>query len=205
MIDFDTLEECDYSYYSGGWFKNNGPEQSAHFASLLTSGLPDSVKSHIQKTTETMVDFGCATGDGTAIFHYELNPNGTTRGVDIAPTAIYLAKKRFPMPYLSFGSAIIDKPDTLVTSNCLEHFTKPQDMMNVHFKNILKWYIILVPWQEGPNLIPGHRHSFEWSSFPEAVDVKDGTWVKFFSKKFPPDDNFWGGEQICVIYKKAEF
>jgi trans-aconitate methyltransferase len=154
-------------YFENQWADHDGPAQSRHFMAQLVSHLPAPEIDWLVRQRPSVMDWGCATGDGTALLA-ALLPEATVNGTDFAESAIAAARRRYPdIELICTPDGSIGRDyDVIVTSNCLEHFTDPLAVMSDHLKRCRKLYLALVPFQEHP-LHEQHFAQFRLESFPE--------------------------------------
>jgi hypothetical protein len=90
--------------------------------------------------------------------------------LDFAANAIEQARQRHPeQQFLRTESGEIPGQfDVILTSNSLEHFENPLEIVRSHLDSCKDLYILLVPYNETP-LSEHHKASFTEESFPEDV------------------------------------
>ena len=95
MSKSPNINSTDYwdSRFSTDWEIASGPEQSRFFALLALANLPSWLIQVIKTQTLTVVDWGCAQGDGTNVWASYIEP-GQLAGVDFSGTAIKQAEKK---------------------------------------------------------------------------------------------------------------
>lgn len=88
----------------------------------------------------TILDWGCALGDGVAVLG-ETFPLSPSTGLDFAEAAIAEVRHAFTQhEFLHVADGEPDREyDVIVTSNCLEHFDRPLDVVKSH----LHWCCVL--------------------------------------------------------------
>lgn len=189
------------NYFQNHWENNNGREQTAGFIGELISNLPNRVKSVIKERSKTIVDWGCALGDGTSLLNSEF-PEQQVVGVDIADEARKKAKNNFPeLTFYSDFEKIPFSTDVVVNSNCLEHFTDYLDILKRGLSKTTQLYIIMVPHNETPPLCESHFHQLLDGSFPDEIVG----FQKLYSKVITSNPEHWNGEQLIVLYGRKEF
>lgn len=183
------------------WELNGGPAQSTYFMFQLIANLPDAEREYLQTPGLTILDWGCATGDGVAILGQNF-PQAHITGLDIAGSAIEKASSRYPNYNFRRTQAgeIPGSYDVIVTSNCLEHFTNPLAYVREHLSATRSLYLILVPYRECP-LMDGHLKAFNEESFPEVI----AGFARIAAIPFATETQFWAGKQMLVVYGSREY
>ena len=82
-------------YFEDDWGVNDGPLQSRHFMLQLLAHLPLPELQWLIEPDRSILDWGCATGEGTAVLA-RLLPNSQVTGLDFAKHAIDEASQRHP-------------------------------------------------------------------------------------------------------------
>lgn len=85
--------------------------------------------------------------------------------------------------------------DVILTSNCLEHYSSPFELMASHLGRCRKFHAAMVPFEETP-LHDTHAVRFDLHSFPDELR----TFTKLSSTVFRPAPRFWHGRQVLVVY-----
>jgi trans-aconitate methyltransferase len=195
----NTKEYWDCRFKTSDWQNNHGDEQTLHFYTLLVNCLPEDIQNEINSNQYSVVDFGCAQGEGTEFFAISF-PKSHVTGVDISNEGIEIAKrKNKKADFLATDlTQSQDKWDVLISSNTLEHFYEPWNILNKLSSKIAKYLIILVPFEQ-PD-IPNHEHfySFNRKNIPEQLEDFQLTYTKIAY----PNPRFWGEKQILLIYKR---
>jgi len=185
-------------YFKETWEYYDGPKQTEYFMNHLLSNLPDHLIALLDKE-KSILDWGCAMGQGTAILTKKF-PRSSVVGMDFSQVAIERAKVEYPEG--SFLSEEIEKSernyDVIITSNCLEHFDDPIEILNKHLEYTDEYYILLVPYEEEP-LSEYHNYKFTENTFPHRLR----NFKKSFQKVIDMSgDVFWNGSQLLVVYEK---
>ncbi len=183
-------------YFEDDWGVNDGPLQSRHFMLQLLAHLPLPELQWLIEPDRSILDWGCATGEGTAVLA-RLLPNSQVTGLDFAKHAIDEASQRHPEAKFVWTSEgeIPDDFDVVVTSNCLEHFEDPLAVATDHVRHCRSLYIILVPYKEHP-LHDQHFAQFRDESFPDAI----GGFSRLAVVPFSVNNEHWPGWQVLAIY-----
>lgn len=124
-----TEAEFGARFASGDWAQVGGPLQSIGFAIAGVHALQRAASHLLPRLAapgSRMLDYGCATGDGTAVLAASF-PLATVGGCDIAISAVQDARRRWPT--LTFLRDDIEHPTqtatTIWTSHTLEHLADP--------------------------------------------------------------------------------
>lgn len=197
------------SYWNGrfkqDWDANQGDQQSIFFMKMALDLFPKWLKNYLQSSKKTILDWGCAEGDGTNILS-NTYPGCLIQGMDFAETAIDTANKRYAKENLSFIAKDLLKQnhetvyDVVFSSNVFEHFDKPWEVFHKIGEYAKDFFVILVPFNEDENnLIPEHFHSFKTEDF----FLKTPEWILVYlevKNTAEMADTQWLGEQVIAIY-----
>jgi SAM-dependent methyltransferase len=195
----NSRQYWDNRFSSGSWDEWHGQQQTQFFMQLLISYLPLEVFKDIYQNALSLIDFGCAKGQG-CLELYKSFPSSEITGLDFSSEAIHQARLLYPT--LNFRTTPLspdkDKYDVVYCSNVLEHLSDWTDYIKLFTEVAQKYIIILVPYK---NLIfDEHVVSFDDDSFPteisgfKTIDTKIiDTW----------NSNFWNGSQLLKIYQKV--
>jgi SAM-dependent methyltransferase len=154
-------------YFQAGWEANNGREQSRLFAQYLVDAVT------FPSDAKTLLDVGCALGDGTVVFKQKY-PNLSVTGCDFSEVAIDRARQRYGdsinFEKWSFDQ-VKDHYDVIVSSNTLEHFANYLEIAGLLLRHT-NYLCIMVPYyelSEGKQLQPNesdwHQATFTRKSF----------------------------------------
>jgi SAM-dependent methyltransferase len=191
----------DCRFGTQDWQSRHGDKQSEYFYGILVEFLPQAVKDEIRDRKYSVVDFGCAQGEGTELFARAF-PGSKVTGVDISTEAVRIARQKNKLA--SFLAAdLTTHPgewDVMITSNTLEHFREPWDMAERLSGKIGKYIIILVPFEE-PNVPrPNYEHfySFGRENIPQAL----GRFRLASVAVLETVPQWWRGMQVLLVYKR---
>jgi len=190
--------------FTEDWEARQGPSQSRFFAQLAIEHMPSWLLDQIRCQSLTVVDWGCAQGDGTDVWAAYLDIRQLI-GVDFSSVAVEQASRRYPgirfmnedwlnnqvNNHLSF--------DVVFSSNTLEHFQTPYDVLDVISKRAKKALILALPYREYDR-IDEHFFSFLPENIP--ISLNNGfrlMWSKVVDCKYL-EGGFWGGDQIILVY-----
>ena len=188
-------------YFVHHWERNNGRRQTAHFAERLVASLPAAEVAHLSSQAATVLDWGCACGDGVEILAKAF-PRCRVVGLDYSREAIAKARQAFPQHEFqpSESGEISSVFDVVITSNCLEHFAAPLDIIQKHLRSCRAFYVLLVPYREAP-LCESHLSQFREECFPECLQG----FTRIATKVIDVDPAFWNGQQLLVIYASPAY
>ena len=184
-------------YFKTKWEINRGREQTEYFMQLIIENLPENIKKYIDNSENTILDWGCALGQGVNLLQNKF-PNAKVRGIDFSDTAIEEAKNEYQNLSFISGrlSELNEKFSVITCSNCLEHFADPKPYFKEHLAYTKDIYIALVPYRE-ENLIESHEISLNEDFFPDEIE----SFRKIYSKILDTrSSGFWNGYQFLVIY-----
>ncbi len=187
--------------FSNDWEENFGREQSIFFSEVAANIIPTWLTSLISEQHLTMCDWGCAQGDGTQNLAKRLNLPDLV-GVDFSSEAIAKASAAYPECkflcddfFTESSSAVWD---ILFSSNTLEHFESPWDVLKQISHKAEKFIVLLLPFRE-QDLIDEHFYSFDFDNVPAHF----GNWALMHSSivdTSKDEPNYWRGEQILLVY-----
>lgn len=191
------------------WEQFGGPEQSRFFSNIALQNIPDWLLNEVKEKKLTIADWGCAQGDGTSILA-EYIASVQIAGVDFSEPAIQIARKRYPdINFLaenwldpSFNSNL--KYDVVFSSNTLEHFHQPFDVLNKIAAHAKKVLILALPYRENQR-IDEHFFTFSPENIPSLIQKKfQLVWTRVINCKDIPA-GYWPGEQIILIFIDSEW
>ncbi len=199
----NSKEYWDKRFVSGDWIDHGGREQTLFFANLAISNLPKWLTKQINKEHLTICDMGCAEGDAVDLFA-KLFFNCDVTGIDFSESAIHRAKINYPSYVFQQGDInTFDKEyDVIFSSNTLEHFRKPDTVLNKMLSLANKYLILLVPFNEMER-IDEHLSSFFYDSFLLRKDK----YVLLYYKEIDCteiENSMWPGQEILVVYGNVE-
>lgn len=183
-------------YHQDSWQANDGSTQTRLFMRALLAALPDAVVTELRAGGRTLVDWGCALGEGVDELARAF-PDCAVAGVDCAATALATARTTFPDHdfLLAEDEGLPRVYDVVVTSNCLEHFRNPLGVVLQQLPRCRRLYIAMVPYNEAP-LIDQHFAQFREESFPTEL----GGFRRIHCAVFPVDRRAWPDDQLLVVY-----
>ncbi|MBT3580757.1 class I SAM-dependent methyltransferase [bacterium] len=188
-------------YFSKKWESEGGRFQTKKHFEAIIENIPEGIRRGIEKNRLSIVDVGCALGDGV----YELRRifgENKIIGVDPSVEAIKKAKNAFPNDVF-FAKKLEDcseRFDVVISSHCLEHFSYPKEIIRNYLSKTNVYFIMLVPFCE-ETLIDCHFHTFKESDFPDQVD----DFGLVFKKILPPDLAWDRGTQVLAVYCNIKY
>lgn len=199
--DMEPPREWWDDQFARNWERNGGPAQTRHFMEQLIAGLGDAERQYLRRDAATVLDWGCAMGDGVEILAQAF-PSCKAAGLDVAASAIEAARRRFPARrfVLTERGEIEGRHDVIVTSNCLEHFHDPMAQVRLQLAACDGFYAALVPYREFPR-ISGHFVTLSKGSFPECA----GGFVRISERVLAMEPKFWNGYQLLVVFGSESF
>jgi GT2 family glycosyltransferase len=194
----------DYRF-SNDWEENSGREQSIFFSDIAADNIPAWLITLINSQNLTMCDWGCAQGDGTQNLAKRLNLPSLV-GVDFSAEAIEKATAAYPQCTFVCDNFLSESKseawDVLFSSNTLEHFSSPWEVLSQISSKAKQFIILLLPFRE-KELIDEHFYSFDFDNVPAYF----GSWSLTHSSivdTSKDEPNYWQGEQILLIYSNLD-
>jgi GT2 family glycosyltransferase/glycosyltransferase involved in cell wall biosynthesis len=195
--------------FNEDWEQFDGPAQSRFFSNIALQNIPDWLLNEVKGKKLTIADWGCAQGDGTSVWA-DYVASVQIAGVDFSKAAVQIARKRYPdINFLTenwldpnFNSNL--KYDVVFSSNTLEHFHQPFDVLNkiaIHAEKVL---ILALPYKEHQR-IDEHFFTFIPENIPSVIQKNfQLVWSRVINCKDIPA-SYWPGEQIILIYIDSEW
>jgi hypothetical protein len=167
----------------------------------LLEHLPRPEHAYLTANSASILDCGCAFGDGVEVLARAF-PNCSVAGLDIARSAIEIARARHPQHefILSEEGEIPRRFDVVLCSNVLEHFEDPTAIARLHALSSRLLYLILVPYCEYP-YSDAHFVTFTEDTFPHFL----GGMARLSVTPFDADPAFWTGKQMLVVYASESY
>ena len=192
--------------FEGDWTNNSGPAQSRFFSKIALENLPKWLFREIRQNKLSVVDWGCAQGDGTDELRSLADPSQLT-GVDFSDEAIKRAEDSYGdinflcEDWLAEDNRPPKLYDVVFSSNTLEHFSDPYNVLDVLCDHAKKAVVLALPYEEDPdNRIDEHFYTFSRSNISVALP-KDFrlVWSQVVDcQRLHP--TYWSGSQIFLIY-----
>ena len=177
-------------------FQNNweigidGKEQTRYFMKLLLK------YSHMELYGD-ILDWGCALGQGVDEIKSQY-PECNVEGYDFSETAVTKAKKVFNG--LNFTCELPSKQyDFVITSNCIEHFSDPNQQLREILKLSKEYAVIMAPYNQ-IEVNEVHPVTINETTFSNVLDGFNKIRTVLIPNEKP---ELGGGEQILIVYRKA--
>ena len=211
MTDATTINDATYwdHRFATDWESFEGPRQSRFFAKLAIDHLPSWLLDQVRQKSLTVADWGCAQGDGTDVWAGYVDSRQIT-GIDFSPLAIGKARERYPAIRFMHSDWTADSPadaqmfDVVFSSNTLEHFHRPYDVLKALSQKAKKAVVLALPYQERDR-IAEHFYSFLPENIPLALP--NGfrlVWSRVIDCRALPD-TLWNGDQVFLVYAASEW
>jgi len=204
MIASEKINSTQYwdRRFLADWKENNGIEQSQFFSRIAVENLPAWFIHYIKQHQPSFCDWGCAMGNGTNVLQEMLSLENIT-GIDFSKVAIEQARSTYPA--IDFIAADILKGesfprfDIIFSSNTLEHFDNPWDILEKLSRFAAKFIVILIPFQEYDRHFE-HFYTFETVNIPSTLRSSHflTTYSILNAAEYP--SSYWNGHQILLIY-----
>lgn len=191
------------------WESCDGPWQTRFFYQVAVNSLPAWLLWQIKSQPLTLVDWGCAQGDGADVWASHMSPERVA-AVDFSAVAIEQAAKRYPSirfiheDWLDDAQDIKDTFDIVFSSNTLEHFHSPFAVLQKLVRRAKTAVILTLPYREMER-IDEHFYTF----LPENIPVRLPNGFKLYWAKVVDCRNLpktqWGGDQVILLYASEEW
>lgn len=195
--------------FNEDWEQFDGPEQSRFFSNIALQNIPDWLLNKVKEKKLTVADWGCAQGDGTSIWAEHI-ASVQIAGIDFSEAAIQIAKKRYPnINFLAENWLDSDfkkdlKYDVVFSSNTLEHFHEPFDVLNKIATHAEKLIVLALPYKEHQR-IDEHFFTFTPENIPNVIQKKfQLVWSRVINCQEIPA-SYWPGEQIILVFIESEW
>lgn len=204
MSQINSKEYWDERFSSKSWDKYDGKGQSLFFAKVACASMPVFFKRDLTRNAWTVIDVGCALGDGTAFLAKQF-PACRFIGQDISSEAIKQASELYTNCEFAVANIYegITPADVIFSSNTLEHLNNPNLLMEQMCHAADKYVVHLLPLDD-PLEIDEHINIFSLDAFPvhmgefylESYSVVDCSNM---------EDTHWPGKQILLIYTNKNY
>lgn len=195
--------------FSEDWETCAGPLQSRFFSRIAIENLPPWLIKQIGRQSLTLADWGCAQGDGTDVWASHMDSKQLV-GVDFSAVAIEQATSRYPAIRFvtedwlgdGAGKGESESYDVVFSSNTLEHFHRPYEVLEALCARANKAVVLALPYRE-IDRIKEHFFSF----LPENVPVDLPSSFRLAWSRVVDcgklSDSYWPGEQIILVYASS--
>ena len=202
MDMINSKEYWNSRFENRDWKKFSGPEQTEYFARLFLEKAPGWLVQYIRRNELTVLDLGCAEGDGTKVLS-SVWP-GQVCGGDFSEAAVTEAKTKYPE--ISFETQDIFQLsrdwDVVFLSNVIEHFESPYKALSAACDHARSSVIVMVPFEEGAQ-IPEHVARFTFDSIPVAVDDFQLIYHNDILE-YDLDKAYYYGQQMILVYSRDQ-
>ncbi|WP_445657839.1 class I SAM-dependent methyltransferase [Achromobacter sp. NCFB-sbj8-Ac1-l] len=196
-----------HDYWNGrfdtDWESNKGQEQSRFFARVALENLPAWLRSTANQNNWKVCDWGCAQGDGTDVLAGYFAREQVV-GIDFAESAVKTAREHYPtirfdaQDWLA-SDTVSEKFDLVFSSNTLEHFTDPFNVLSKLFQRTGHCVVLALPYRELDRI---SEHFFTFA--PENIPLfAHSDWLLVHSRAVDcrgMNPTYWYGDQIILVY-----
>lgn len=210
MTDTDTINSKQYweSRFATDWESNYGREQSRFFAQLAVEHLPVWFRRVVATEKMSICDWGCAEGDGTDVLASFFG-RGKLTGIDFSETAIENSRLYYPDLDLRTENWLdtqenFQQYDVVFSSNTLEHFHRPYEVLKDIAQRAKKLIVLVLPYREFKR-IDEHHYTFLAENIPLIIDTSLTLIHADVIDCSTLSPNYWGGQQIVLIYGRANW
>lgn len=193
-MEINSKEYWDNRFKSNDWILAGGDNQNKYFYNVMLELIPNNIKEEIQNNSMSICDFGCAEGNGLEIFS-KVFVNSEITGVDISEHALINARKKYID--INFTTKIDKEYDLIISSNTLEHFNEPYQILDELFHFSKKYVILLLPFREYQR-IDEHLYTFDFNN----IIIERNKFKLFYINWINSNKIYWDGQQIILIYMK---
>lgn len=186
--------------FSTNWDSYGGRIQTKFFYQVLLDNLPKDIINEILEETLSICDVGCAEGDGTDLLNSKFNKS-IIIGIDFSEESIKKARNYYKNCEFKCEDMLTmsDTYDVIISSNVLEHFSNPYEILNKIVRNAKRYFIMLIPYEEYPRCSE-HLFTFNECNIPKEIDIFNISFLKIIDTAILPGSK-WNGKQILCIYK----
>jgi len=186
--------------FENDWELMSGRQQTLFFANIALELLPKWLKSEMEKDKLTIYDVGCALGDGTDLLRRYLNTKVV--GLDFSKYAIDKAKIFFPECEFRLFDILNDcsdsKADVVFSSNVIEHFENPFEIIKKLCDLSSKYVILMFPFEEEMNI---EEHLFKFNLENIRINYDEFNLIYVSSEDCNKINNtYYGDNQILLVY-----
>ena len=199
--DVNSKEYWD-DRFARDWYSCGGRQQTAFFAHVALSISPAWLLDEIRTRKLSVCDWGCAIGDAARDFAHAF-PKSQVTGYDISDVAIAEGRRLFPGLELFAGDLLSEERqfDVIFSSNTLEHFHQPYELLARLGKRARDFLWLLVPFQDAGG-IDEHFSRFDYSSIRPRLSEH---FVLAFFNNIDVSEwrgSQWHGRQALLIYAR---
>jgi glycosyltransferase involved in cell wall biosynthesis len=206
MTDETTINSNGYwdSRFAKDWDVCHGPAQSRFFSRVALQNLPRWLLDQTRRQSLTICDWGCAQGDGTDVWASYVAARQLT-GVDFSSVAVEQARFRYPAisfvceDWLTQSDHVGPIFDLVFSSNTLEHFHEPYEVLDILSRRAQKGLILTLPYRELERF-DEHLYTFLPANIP--LVLPNGfylVWARVVDCRSLAG-TLWQGDQIVLVY-----
>jgi len=201
-MQINSSSYWDQRFRSDDWVAKGGCDQTYGLMLTLVKNLPEAVLEYGMKDGRSIVDIGCAEGEGVVVLK-DAFPTAEITGTDISEEAILRAREKhlgclFEREDLMRGEKVYD---ICVSSNVLEHFVDPRAPFEKILRRARRFALIMVPFRDTSGCAE-HRYVFDFGFFPLEVDGMRLVYVRVFGcAQVAP---YWSGYQLLCVYERKD-
>lgn len=185
------------------WVSAGGHSQTRFFAMVAAKAMPGWLKDRILADNLSICDWGCAEGQGVDELSKWLGTTNIT-GVDISDVAIAKARQAFPQAtFKAQDIDQLDEYDVMFSSNTLEHFDRPFDVVQKLARKARRFLVFLVPFQEYDRLSE-HFFTFDYDRVPVLPAPGFACVACRVIDTARTQPEYWNGKQLLVTYARTE-
>lgn len=198
----DNINSREYwnTRFDEDWTLAQGEEQTQFFAEIAIKLMPDWFLRKLKIEKMSVCDMGCAKGQAvdymSKFFGYKI------AGADFAIEAINHAKESYPENEFT----VVDlndipknfKYDVVFCSNVLEHFTQPWKIVENLTRNVEKYIVLLIPFQESMQ-VDEHVFKFDTNNIPININQFSLVYSSAIDGR-KIEHTYYADKQILLIY-----
>lgn len=200
MTDINSKQYWDHRFTTD-WVSAGGHGQTRFFAMIAARLMPDWLKDLVLREQCNICDWGCAEGQGVDELSKWLGVNSIT-GVDVSEVAIGKAQASFPNRRFKAQTLDqLDDYDVIFSSNTLEHFDRPFDVVARLAAHTRRFLVLLLPFQEYDR-IPEHFFTFDLDNIPVCPVPGFAAVACRVVNAAKVNIDYWNGKQILLVYAR---
>jgi 2-polyprenyl-3-methyl-5-hydroxy-6-metoxy-1,4-benzoquinol methylase len=199
-MDINSKEYWDYRFNTD-WEQKKGKEQSEFFYKLIIKHMPEWLKKDMSVKYYNICDIGCAMGEGVNLFSQSF-PLCEVTGIDISDVAINKARSLYTDCNFICGDFKQKNNiyDIIISSNTIEHFKNPFEIVEDMLHICNQFVILLVPFRERDK-IDEHFFTFDYGNIPSIIGNDNLLYIEVINCK-EIENTYWMGKQMLLIYSK---
>ena len=199
--DVNSKEYWD-DRFASDWHSRGGRQQTAFFAHVALSASPAWLLDDIRTRRLSICDWGCAIGDAARDFARAFPENDVT-GYDISDVAIAEGRRLFPGLELLASDLLAEERqfDVIFSSNTLEHFHRPYEVLAKLGQRARDFLWLLLPFQDAGG-IDEHFARFDYGNIRPTLGEHFA--LAFFNNVDVSEwsGTQWRGRQALLVYAR---